>query len=249
MSESRRIRSWSRYFHGPFRVKNYISLLNLILRISPRYDLLLAYLWGKGTFPQEYRVRAFGTKSSLTIFNAHDAITLIEVFCREDYKIDANQKIFVDIGANIGIVSKYFLMSNQQAVVYAYEPCISNLPKLVKNLENFRDRVKISNLALDVENGIRLFREEDTGRYGGFADISIRPKLTEYPVQCISINEEISRILSVETTIDTLKLDVEGMETRLLHSLEPKNQSRIQNIYYESNDKYGKVVTHHFDSE
>lgn len=249
MDESRKLRSWTRAFQSPFRVKNYISFVNLILRVSPRYELLSAYLWGKGQYPREFQVRAFGSKIAVTIFNAHDAITLIEVFCREDYRTDIDQKIFVDVGANIGIASLYFLMSNPRAIVYAYEPCLSNLPKLSKNLENFRDRVNLSTAALDVENGIKVFREEITGRYGGFSDISNRPVFEEYPVQCMAINEEMLRILNRETAIDLLKLDVEGMETRLLQSIAPEIHSHIKKIYYESNDKLGKVVTYHLDME
>lgn len=243
----RKLRSWTRTFKSPFQAKHYIILLNLILRVSPRYKLLSAYLWGNGQYPREFQVRAFGSKVVVTIFNAHDAITLIEVFCREDYKTDKDQKIFVDVGANIGIASLYFLMSNPQAIVYAYEPCRSNLPKLSKNLENFRDRVNLSTAAMDVENGIKVFREEITGRYGGFSDISNRTIFEEYPVQCMAINEELLRILNRDTEIDLLKLDVEGIETKLLQSIAPDIHSHIKKIYYESNDKLGKVVTYSTD--
>ena len=109
--------------------------------------------------------------------------------------------------------------------------------------------MNLSNAALDVENGIKVFREEITGRYGGFADISNRPVFKEYPVQCMAINEEMLRILNRETAIDLLKLDVEGMETRLLQSIAPEIHSRIKKIYYESNNKLGKVVTYHLDME
>ena len=247
--KSGQLRSWTRVLTSPFRIKNYITFLNLILRVSPRYKLLSAYLWGKGQYPKEFQVRAFGSKVAITIFNAHDAITLVEVFCREDYVTDKNQKIFVDVGANIGLASLYFLMSNPHAIVYTYEPCLSNLPKLSKNLENFRERVNLSTSALDIENGIKVFREEITGRYGGFSDISNRPVLQEYPVQCIAINDEIIRILNRYSAIDLLKIDVEGMETRLLQSISPEIHPHIKKIYYESNEKLGKVTTYQLDME
>jgi len=236
-----RLRSWQRTLSSPFKIENYSAMIRLIFRINPWHKLLLAYLKGKGNFPIEFQVRAFKSQAKITIHNPHDALTLMEVFCREDYKLKSGDLIFVDIGANIGIASTYFLMSSPEARVYAYEPNSTNIPKLMNNIVKFGNRIFLFDKALDIENGTRMFREESTGRYGGFSDISTRPMEIEYPVKCISINEEIARILEEEKVIHLLKIDVEGMEEQLINSITPSNYSSIRRVLYESNSNKAAV--------
>ena len=198
-------------------------------------------MFSKGNFPQNYIIKFRGSRIPLTIYNGHDAITLVEVFCRGDYQVESKDRIFVDVGANIGIASLYFLAMNDKAFVYAFEPSKLNFIKLSTNLKNYSSRVKLSNCAIDVKNGLRKFREEATGRYGGFSDISNRIPVDEYDVECLELNKVIGEILDKESLIDVLKIDTEGNENELYSSINSTNRRRVRRIFVESNGFLGNI--------
>jgi FkbM family methyltransferase len=159
-----------------------------------------------------------------------DLSTVFGVFCRDDYHTDSQLKVAVDIGANIGIATLYFLTRNSKSLVYAYEPVPRNAESLLLNVYPFGRRCDLSRSAVGVESGVVDFGVEPTGKFGGIkASCPDRIK-----VPCIAINEVLERVLSIHSEIDCLKIDIEGTERETLAAVRPEFWKRIRCIYAEN---------------
>ena len=81
---------------------------------------------------------------------AVDLSTVFGVFCREDYPPPAGSRVVIDIGANIGIATLFFVSRNREALVYAYEPVDDNVEMFRRNVGPFRDRCTAAYAAIFV---------------------------------------------------------------------------------------------------
>ena len=54
-----------------------------------------------------------GNSKSILVRGSHDYSTFFEVFCRRDYAIMKPDMIVIDIGSNIGITARFFLIMVQ----------------------------------------------------------------------------------------------------------------------------------------
>lgn len=138
-------------------------------------------------------------------------------------KLDKNCTI-LDFGANIGSVSLY-LSDIFDPKIYCYEPnpeCFEYLKKIFKNNKKIKIYNKgVSNksqklkLYLSKENKISFF---DGASYD-------KEKRNVFSKNYFTTNtENVDKILSKHKSIDLLKVDVEGWEYKIIHSI-------IRNIY------------------
>jgi FkbM family methyltransferase len=138
-----------------------------------------------------------------------------------------NEGVILDIGANFGQSSKFFL-ANTDKSVFAYEPFLNSFEKL-KKLVSFHDRLKVFNLGFSSTKTELTFCVPKLLSYhlSTFAsDVSFLPKLRMYfesrhpflnrwvsydlfSVACIRIDD-------VEAKISGIKIDVEGSELDVL---------------------------------
>jgi FkbM family methyltransferase len=200
-------------------------------RTTPDFaEVLKRYLVGGGSYPYTVRLRTPVGRVEAVLFHPHDAITVTEVFCREDYKSRSDLRVAVDIGANIGISALYFLTRNARARCYCFEPDPRNVDKLETNLAGFPDRYVLDECAVSDESGEAEFGIEETGRYGG---IGVETSDT-IVVRVRDINSVLDEVVAREREIDVLKLDVEGLELRALSRIRSDLLARIGTIYFES---------------
>jgi len=156
-----------------------------------------------------------------------------EVFFRGDYAITGEcadrLRVAVDFGANIGIATAYFLTRNGEVRVYSYEPVPTNMDRARKNLATFDGRVELNECAVGTEEGTMSFGIEASGRYGGIGV----PHAEQIQIPCYRGDLELGRILERHHSIDVLKVDIEGMETPLLRSVDEKRFGTIGKIFVE----------------
>jgi FkbM family methyltransferase len=217
---------------APFDRAHYAALAGMI-RVYPRFrENLWRFLTGRGDYPYRCGVRTpLGVVAPL-LHTSHDISTVNEIFCRRDYEAQADVRVVVDIGSNIGISALYFLTRNREARCYLFEPNPRNVARLRENLDAFAVRYELQECAVGVENGEVDFGVEPTGRYGGIgvpSDDVIR-------VRCRDVNDVLDEILEREALIDILKLDTEGLEPATVAAIRPDLLPRIGVIYFESND-------------
>lgn len=220
------------------RVNNYAALV----RMNRVYELPLAaasrYFLGRGEYPSSVTVRTPIGPQVVTLFNSHDAITLHEIFCREDYRCPSVPQIVIDLGSNIGISALYFLTRSPSVYCELYEPDPLNIPRLSFNLRPFEGRFTLHERAVADKEGSSSFIREPTGRYGSLASgVCSEPSADKINVWVEHINNVLSDALSHHQIIDLLKIDTEGAELATLFAIDQTFLSRIRYIVIECFDR------------
>jgi FkbM family methyltransferase len=220
--------------HALGGVQHYKALFKAFSVYDNPPTRLVDYLFARGAYPTEIRLRTPVGMVSPTLYSSHDLLTVNEIFCREDYTASADVKVVVDIGSNIGISVLYFMSRNNHSRCYAFEPLPENLEKLRNNLHNFSSRVDISPRAVADFSGTGRFGVEPTGRYCGL-DLPLGSKID---VETVHINDVLENVFSKEGAIDILKVDTEGAEIRTITAIEGRFLRRIRHIYIEARPGY-----------
>jgi len=202
-----------------------------MLKIYPHFaDMFSRYMFGVGKYPINVNIKTPIGKISPWVYSYHDLLTVNEIFCRKDYLVKDDSRVIVDIGANIGISALYFLTRNRSSKCYLFEPVPSNIDKMKLNLENFIERTVIRAAAVSDKAGTYNFGIEESGRYGSLE----RNSEKNITVEGLDINDVLEEILNRERSIDILKVDVEGTESKMIHAIKEKYLPKIKAIYVES---------------
>ena len=226
-------RAASRVLRAPLEPGHWRALAGMG-RVYPPADLP-ATLWRfathRGRYPHTVEVSTPTGPVTVALDSSHDLSTVNEIFARRDYAASTNLRIAVDVGANIGIASLYFLTRNQSSRVYCVEPDPKNLARLRATLAPYEGRWSVQEVAADVVDGEAEFFVEPTGRYGGlikhWQSESIR-------VPTRRLTTMLDEVLEREEQIDVLKVDTEGSEEELIGAIRPDQLDRIHTIYYET---------------
>lgn len=224
-------------FKKPF----YLALINIFIFFKSPLEVLIRYVFEVGNYPKQFFVRTPLGLQRATAFSHHDLITLIECFGKLDYRAPKNISVVVDFGSNIGISALYFLTRNSSIKVYLFEPVPRNIERLRDNLKGFENRYELKECAVGMEEGQLDFACDITGRYGGLIKGGA-PYFSEWapekiiPVKVVAVNQVLDQVLSRHESVDILKIDVEGYETKILGHLKTDVLSRIGRIYVETED-------------
>jgi FkbM family methyltransferase len=229
------------------RPENYIALS----RMSQTYEhpVMVAYRYflGRGSYPCSICVKTPIGLQSATLFNSQDAVTLHEIFCRQDYRSPSTPKIVVDIGSNIGLSALYFLTRSPSVYCELYEPDPRNAPKLLQNLERFTGRFTFHETAVADRQGFLSFAREPTGRYGSLEKStwvwtgSSSIETDKIDVRVEHINTVLRQAIALHGTVDLLKIDTEGSELATLLAIDISLRTHVRNIVIEWPDKRLKV--------
>jgi FkbM family methyltransferase len=147
--------------------------------------------------------------------------------------------VFVDVGANIGYVSKYLLSHGTPERVIAIEANPFLLPLLKVNLSGF-DNVVIKSVALSDFNGTSVMYLGKDSAVGSFSKGYAQehhmhdPKWTDSLVPVVVNTVVGDDIFAGYESIHLLKIDIEGHELNALHGMEHSFRSRkIKNVLFE----------------
>jgi len=211
------------------RPSNWVALARMPSRYPRFLDGARRYFTPAGTYPYRCEIRTpLGTVAP-ELHSQHDMITVNEIFCREDYRVNAGAEVVVDIGSNIGISALYFLTRSAATRLWLYEPVPQNVERLRGNLRRFEGRWRLDQSAVADREGEEVFSIEPSGRYGGLGAThseSIRVRVRH-------IDGVLAEVLQAESRIDVLKLDAEGVEARTLAAASPELLSRVRLIFAE----------------
>ena len=214
------------------RPANWAALARMPRRYLHPLDGARRYFTPSGEYPHPFEIRTPQGIVAPTLYSHHDMITVNEVFCREDYRVDTAAEVVVDVGSNIGISALYFLTRSPSARVWLYEPVPLNAERLQRNLKPFENRWSLEQVAVADRAGEESFSVEPTGRYGGLGG----PYAEAIRVRVRHINEVLGEVLELERRIDVLKIDTEGAEASALRATSPTLLERVGVIYVEDTE-------------
>ncbi|HMS27505.1 MAG TPA: FkbM family methyltransferase [Burkholderiaceae bacterium] len=133
--------------------------------------------------------------------------------------VDSKNAIAVDVGANVGIVTRY--LSQYFAVTHAVEP----LPYLYQRLKHFENsKIKVHHCALGADNGEVVMRTPvgaDGKPYHALSTASATNALNMFEhasiVECTVPLYQLSNLITAKSgRVGYLKIDVEGFEHAVL---------------------------------
>jgi FkbM family methyltransferase len=209
--------------------RHYVALANVVRRFERPWDVLRRYVTRSGSYPWQSRVRTPVGIVEVTLYAPDDVRTLVEVFARLDYRAPEDLRVAVDVGANIGISTLYFLTRNDGTRCFAFEPDPRNVPRLRHNLGPFADRYALSESAIADRNGVFEFGVEPTGRYGGIG-VALPNQIL---VEAIDVNDALAPVLAEHAEIQVLKVDTEGTERAIVAAIRPELAERLRVVYLE----------------
>ena len=213
-----------RIVRAPFEVRHRAALRNLLRVVEPGPEALARYLSQRGGYPWEIGLRTPTGRVRATLYSRHDLLTVNEVFCRGDYGFQA-PRLIVDVGANIGLATLFWLSRRPDAKVYCYEPDPVNVERLRRTLRGYEDRYVLAQAAVGAVAGRARFAAD--GRYGKLSETG------ELEVEVVALAPEIARIEAAEgRRVDLLKIDTEGSERELVAAL---GSSRRPEVVWEDN--------------
>jgi FkbM family methyltransferase len=208
---------------------NYVALWRSRRAYVHSLDGARRYFLGRGDYPCDFEVRTPTGVVAPTLHHPHDMFTVNEVFCRQDYAAGPELRVAVDIGSNIGISALYFLTRHPDSRVWCFEPVPANADRLERNLAPYSDRFSLQRAAVADAAGRVRFGVEESGRYGGIGVATG----SEIEVECLDVNDVLSRVLDEVERIDVLKIDTEGAELRTMRAIAPELLERIDTVYLE----------------
>ncbi|MBJ7339074.1 FkbM family methyltransferase [Mycolicibacterium sp.] len=209
--------------------RHYIAAGNMARTYEAPVEMARRYLSNKGEYPYTAKVRTPTSLLALRTYSPHDVLTINEIFCRQDYKADAGDKVVVDFGSNIGISAAYFLSRGPGVFAYLFEPLPSNVERLRDNLRVFPDQYVLQETAVGPDEGEVQFGWEDTGRYGGVG-VATGKTIT---VPCVKSRSVLEDVVGRHGRIDVLKADIEGLEGAIVADIPEDLARSIGKIYVE----------------
>lgn len=189
----------------------------------PFYENPFMYLFLKLRVSGRKRIFLIRLKNGLK-FRVHggnsDINSISEVFETDLYRRVirglSHDGTFVDVGANIGIVSIAAAQRLTRGHIFAFEPNKQVAALLKENIElnGYEKKIDLLNYAVAGSEGERTFYFEPTMWGGGGIARQTNQTTISYPVHCVSL-EKIFSIIKRDF-IDVLKIDVEGAEEEIL---------------------------------
>jgi FkbM family methyltransferase len=213
-------------------------------RVAPKNLGLLSFL------QFEYQKRAnysgpFNLKSRKLDFpvRARPKTSDLSVFCQilvfDEYRCVSelrSPKLIVDLGANVGYSSAYFLSQFKSCSVIAVEPDPENFAELQKNVAPYRDRVMAIQAAVwPISERITLNHPGQGEEWG----VRVKPSF-DGTVESITVPELLR--VSGQDRISLLKIDIEGAEIELFRSGTEEWLHKVDNIVIELHGEEAREI-------
>lgn len=200
-----------RILAAPFTPRHWRALYGILTTFDRPLDAFARYLLNRGHYPWEAVLRTPLGPVAVHLSDRHDLLTVCEIFCRRDYG-SGSPRLVVDIGANVGFATLYFLTRRSDSFVVCCEPDLENVTVLERNLAEFADRYELIRAAVVVDD-VPTVRFRPAGRYGRVDESG------DVEVPAVAITALLDSVTAARGRIDLLKIDTEGSEQTLVEAL------------------------------
>ena len=210
--------AWNKFVFCYSVTKNFSSFFSLIF-FTKLYRLRKKSARYKNRPDDHFSISlaAFPGKKIFLRIYAGDIDIFYEIFYKEIYQLSdwLGKNVIVDVGANVGFATLYFLKQMPNATIYCIEPDPDNFPFLQKNLkaELESGKVKIILAGLSDRDGF-MSLERNVLKYNS----RLVENASENLVEVITYSVESFFKKFVDGKIDLLKMDIEGTEERIFEN-------------------------------
>ena len=155
-----------------------------------------------------------------------------QIFLRRVYRVQADDKVIMDLGANIGVFTLYAARCAPHAKVLSLEPFPSTFGRLVITVRghNLDDRVKCLNFAATGTDGARVMPDASVPSQrralASAANGEEGTQVTGRTLEALLSENQLPQV-------DLLKMDIEGSEYEVLLSTPRSVLARIRRIAME----------------
>ncbi|KFO68032.1 hypothetical protein ER57_06875 [Smithella sp. SCADC] len=158
-----------------------------------------------------------------------------QIFIEQQYRLtlDINATTIFDLGANVGYASVFFAHKYPSAKIFALEPETNNHAVAQKNTANYPNITLVKGAVWNSSEYINLL---DKGF--GEAAYMVEKGSGNNVVRGYTI-DEIRKLMNI-TTIDILKIDIEGAEKEIFETNFENWITNTKVIIVETHDRYKK---------
>jgi FkbM family methyltransferase len=199
-------------------------------RTSPDWAwLTLAYLrLRRPSYPCEFRTRSGDV---VVLEDLHDLITAWVIYCRGEYTVLPDDAVIVDAGANIGAFTAFAARRAPRAKIVSIEPFPTTRAKLERTIarNGLGTRVVVRDWALARSDSSRVM--DDGAGPSQSRGMLPRGAGRGVPVNAVSLASLLER--EGLSTVDLLKMDIEGGEHEVIAGAPPEVLRRIHRIALE----------------
>jgi FkbM family methyltransferase len=201
------------------------------------FPITLAYLGFKDlAYPCSLQLRDL---RPIYLKEVSDVWAFWQIFLRRVYPLEGSEELIVDAGANIGFFTLLAARQAPRAKLISVEPFPESYERLMENVRNNQlgDRVRCLNYALGGDSERRMMRLGGK-RSQARRVIAFHPKKDQdtAPVPTTTVPtttlEQVFEEQSI-TSVDLLKMDIEGSEYEVLFSTPARVLRRIRHICLE----------------
>jgi FkbM family methyltransferase len=189
-----------------------------------------------GSFPY-YGTKVYFPKNSLIFNIACDQGTYEHEIVRLLLTLVKPNSYFLDIGANIGLISIPILFQIETCQVVSFEPSPNALPFLIRTVEEsrFRNRWKVIGKAANDQPGEIKFTiaSEALGAYDGMHDTMRAGNMRIIKLPATTLDREWEQMN--RPNVSMIKIDVEGAELLVLRGAQKCIQNCQPSILLEWN--------------
>lgn len=154
-----------------------------------------------------------------------------EIFVKEEYGFAKEQiktaRLIFDIGGHIGLFSQWCLKLNPQVQICFFEPFAQHLEMAKQRLQDFSGQVEIFPYAVGEREGSQtlLFYPQKSMQSGKFRSF-LNPAGEEMQIEVKNLNAYLEN--PAISSVDVLKVDIEGMEFEVLQNLSDLSRSKVK---------------------
>jgi FkbM family methyltransferase len=187
--------------------------------------------------PDRWRMRPRQVRHALMarLRGSSDLNVFFQIFVEQEYaslRSVENVSLVLDLGANVGYSSAYFLNCFPQARVLAVEPDKRNMESCTANLAPYGDRVTLLHGAVWSNRTTLSFLQRSTCDGAEWARRTVQPRQgSAGEIEAWDMDSLIE--IAGVATVDLLKVDIERAELAVFGETAKKWLPRVRNISIE----------------
>jgi FkbM family methyltransferase len=165
----------------------------------------------------------------------YEVITVWVVFCRQEYNVPTEAAVILDLGANLGMFSLFAAMHAPGARIVALEPYPQIFTRLVENIRTngLADRVTCWNRGVMGRTG-QVHLQDPATLASPSSSHGLPPVDDDHCPSTLAVEvsdwSDLMRRLEAElgvTSIDLVKMDIEGHEYEVLLAARPADLAGV----------------------